>query len=283
MIESHITQAQADEYAIGALEPGLERIAALHLAECAVCRDIVHDSERLAFALSLAAPRRKAPRHIRHRVFRAAGITRPGPLHRAYVWGRAVAGVAAVFVAIAAFTGMVSVRGQIGGLRDTNAELQAQIDDALAQKVEIALLTQRLGDEEAGSAELREATRNDRDLLLAMLSPASDIADVVSVSPTSPSIGRLVWDDEQRRIWFIATSLAPLPEGKTYQIWVSSEGRFTSLGTFTPDAAGFARYETFLPQGLKQYDSAVVTVERGGALERSGPSVFVTDLSQFGR
>lgn len=44
----HITQEQADEFAIGSLEPALERAIALHLAECAACRDIVRDSERLA-------------------------------------------------------------------------------------------------------------------------------------------------------------------------------------------------------------------------------------------
>ncbi|MCC6381010.1 MAG: anti-sigma factor [Dehalococcoidia bacterium] len=194
------------------------------------------------------------------------------------------AGAAAVFVAIAAFTGMISVRGQINDLRKENVALQDQIRDALSQKIEIAALTQRLSEEERPSSELRSATRSDRDLLLAIMSPDSDTAEVFGVNDYASALGRLVWDEQQRRLWFIASRLPALPEGQTYQIWVSSGGRYASLGTFNSDASGFARYETLVPQGLKSYESAVVTIERaGGAPERSGQSAFVTDLSRLRR
>ena len=49
----HISQEQADEFAIGSLEAPLERAIALHLAECPACRDIVRDSERLAATFAL--------------------------------------------------------------------------------------------------------------------------------------------------------------------------------------------------------------------------------------
>lgn len=284
MLEGHISQGQADEYAIGALEPEVDRFIVLHLAECEACSDIVGDSRRVALALALSVPHRKAPPRLRERVMRAAGIRRPGLFRRGYAVGRAVAGIAAVFVAIAAFTGMVSVRGQIRDLRDINAGLQSQVDDVAGQKVEIAAITRGLNDEKRASAELREAAAEDRDLLLALLSPTSDVAEVVSVDESNRSIGRLVWDDEQKRIWFIAVNLPPRPEGETYQVWVNSGGRYYSLGTFDSDDKGFARWEAAVPQGLQSYESAVVTIERaGGASERSGTSVFVTDLSKFRR
>ena len=53
------------------------------------------------------------------------------------------AGIAAVIVAIAAFTGMVSVRGQIRSLRHENLVLQDEINDALSQKVELAAVTRQ--------------------------------------------------------------------------------------------------------------------------------------------
>ncbi len=283
-MEAHISQEQADEYAIGALEPEIERLIALHLAECATCRDIVRDSERLALALTLSVPSRKPPRKLRSRVFQSAGIARPSPLRRAWSLGRAAAGLAAVIVAIAAFTGMVSVRSQIDHLRDDNRDLQGQVSRALSQEVEIAALTRRLGDAERTAFELDQATSEDRDLLLALLSPTSDVAEVVSVDEKSTSIGRLVWDEDQKRVWFVAAGLDQLPAGETYQIWVSTGGRYVSIGTFNSDSQGFARYGTWLPQGLKTYESAVVTIERDdGAPERSGPSVFVSDLSRFRR
>lgn len=283
MVPHHISQERADEYAIGSLERDEERAIALHLADCPSCRDIVRDAERLAARFALSAPSTvRPPRKLKRRVFVAAGITRPGPLRRAGLVARAAAGIAAVIVAIAAFTGMVSVRGQVHDLKRANGQLETQISDALSQKVEIAAITRRLTDEERTSFEQSRAARGDRDLLLAMLSPKSDVADVYSPDDDTAAIGRLIWNDEQKRVWFVADNLPARPATQTYQIWVSSGGKYTSLGTFTPDATGFARYVAIVPQGMKSYDTAVVTIEQaGGASQRSGPFVFSANLSPF--
>jgi len=284
MAPAHITQEQADEFAIGALEPQVATLVALHADDCPECRAMVAASERVATSLALGAPRRVPSPGLRRRVFKSAGLTRPGLLGMAVRVATAGAGVAAVLVAVAAFTGMVSVRGEVRDLKTENAGLQSQIDDALSQKVEIAAITRRLSDEEQTSNELRLAARGDRDLLLALLSPESDVAEVFSVNDSGPAIGRLVWDEQQKKVWFVASHLLPRPAGETYQVWVSSGGRYFSLGTFNPDDSGFARYETIVPAGLKSYESAVVTIERaGGSPERTGPSVFVTDLSRLRR
>lgn len=281
---THITQEEADEYAIGALDFDLVRMVALHLAECAICRETVRDAERVAAIFALAAPQRRAPKRLRQRVMRSAGLERAGPLRRVVIVAQAAAGIAAVFVAIAAFTGMVSVRGQVGDLRDKNDHLQTQIDDALSQKVEIAALTRGLDEAERNSDQLKRAAQEDRNLLLALMSPKSDVADVFTKDESATSIGRLVWDEDQKRVWFVASDLAQRPKGETYQLWANSGGKFYSLGVFAPDASGFARYQTTVPQGLKSYESAVVTIERaGGSNERSGPSVFVADLSGLRR
>lgn len=283
MAGQHITQEQADEYAIGSLDPALERAVSLHLAECHACRGMAHDAESLVSLVALNAPRRRPSPSLRARVLRNAGITRPGPLRRAFTLGRSAAGLAAVLVAVAAFTGMLTVKDQVGDLRQQNAGLQTQIDDALSQKVELAALTRKLNDQERLAADLEERSRDDRELNLAFMSPQSDVAAVTSLDATGHAIGRLVWDSEQKRVWFVASELSPRPPGETYQIWVNSGGRYYSLGTFAPDESGFARYETVVPEGLSTYESAVVTIERaGGSPLREGPTVFfVADLSRL--
>ena len=280
----HLSQEQADEFAIGSLEPELERPIALHVAECGACRDLVRAAERVAAALALGVPPRRAPHRLRKRVWASAGLQGPGIFHRLATIAPAAAGIAASIVAIAAFTGMVSVRGQIHDIRQRNANLQDQIDSTLSQKVQIAALVQRVSEEERTSTELRQAARADHDLFVAMMSPESDIAEVLSVDPGASAVGRLIWDNEQKRVWFVASQLPRRPTGETYQVWVSSGGRYFSLGTFNSDESGFARYDTTLPQGLQRYETAVVTIERsGGAPERSGNAVFVTDLSRLHR
>lgn len=283
MLTEHLTQEQADEYAIGSLEPELERAIALHLAECPACRDIVRDSERLAALFAAGQPIRRASPRLRTRVFAATGISRPGPIWRAITLGRAAAGIAAIIVAVGAFSGMLGLRTQVNALRSQNADLQRQIDEALSQKVALAALTQKLEDQEAAAEELRATLKSDSELFIALISPRSQVASVVSVDPNRGSIGRLIWDDDQKRVWFVASQLQPLPPGETYQLWVSASGRYYSLGTFSPDDAGFARYETRLPEGITSYDTAVVTIERaGGSPVREGPAVFfVAELSRL--
>ena len=276
----HISQEQADEFAIGSLEPPLERAVALHLSECNACRDIVRDSERLAANLALSSPVRKASPRLRGRVLYAAGIRQPSPMRRALAFGRAAGGIAAVFVAVAAFTGMVWVRAELADLREDNSGLQSQIDDALSQKVEILALTRKLDDQERAAARLEDSAQGDQDLIVALLSNNTKIAAVFSPDQDAHAIGRLIWDEDQRKVWFVASDLPVRPSGETYQIWVQSGGKYSSLGTFAPDENGFARYYTVVPEGLTSYESAVVTIERaGGSPLRQGPTVFASDLS----
>ncbi len=284
MDAGHISQEQADDYALGALEPADEHAVLLHIGDCRECRLLVHESERVAASLAFALPARKAPRGLKQRVMASAGIAKPSIVSRTFRLSRAAAGVAAVFVAVAAFTGMVSIRSQIGDLRDTNTDLQSQIDDARSHEVEILALTQRLNDDARTLFDLRQTSRADRELTLAILSPDSTVADVFPKEEAGTALGRLIWDDEQKKLWFVATRLPSLPNGDTYQIWMNSGGKWFSIGTFAPDSTGYARYETVLPQGLRSYDSALVTIERaGGSPERTGPSLFVADLSVFQR
>jgi anti-sigma-K factor RskA len=280
-----LTQEQADEFAIGALEPHVEAALSAHLRECKACLETVEAAQRLASTLAFSIPIRKPPRQLRQRVLTSAGISRPSPFGHAFRVARGTAGVLAAFVAIAAFTGMVIVRGQINDLRDENAQLRTQVEDALSQKVELLAMTQRLSQEEQRSYELDRAAQNDRELVIALLSPESDVAEVYSTDEASSSIGRLVWDPEQKRVWFVASRLQQLPPGKTYQIWASSSGRYQSLGTFNADGSGFAAYQAPVPQGMKSYETAVVTIEQaGGAPERTdSKSIFVADLSSFRR
>ena len=213
----------------------------------------------------------------------AAGIRRPGPLRRVAGYARTAAGIAAVFVAVAAFTGMVWMRGEMSGLRDDDERLQRKIDEALSQEVEIAALTRKLDDQEKEAARLADAATGDQDLIVALLSNNTRIADVVPAAEDSTSIGRLVWDGDQKRVWFVASDLPQRPAGETYQLWVNSGGKYYSLGTFAADPDGFARHQTIVPEGITSYDTAVVTIERaGGSPIRQGPTVFlVYDLSRL--
>ena len=149
--------------------------------------------------------------------------------------------------------------------------------------MEIAALTRKLDGQEKAAARLADAATGDQDLIVALLSNNTKIADVVSADEGANSIGRLIWDDDQKRVWFVASDLPQRPPGETYQIWVNSGGKYYSLGTFEADPDGFARHQTVVPEGISSYDTALVTIERaGGSPTRQGPTVFfVHDLSRL--
>lgn len=282
MAGEHLSPEQADEYAIGSLDLGLARIVALHIVECTACRGLVHDAEDVAAALALSTPLRRSPPRLKQRVMVKAGLRRPGVFRRLAFVGPAAAGIAAVTVAIMAFTGMVSLRGQVNDLRRQNSDLQAQISTALAERTQIASISQRLSAAESTTRQQGQQAVADRELLLAMLSPRSVVAEVYATSSQQNAVGRLIWSPQQKTVFFIADNLGPIPGTKTYQLWVSENGQYSSLGTFRPDASGFARYSATVPEGMSGYDTAVVTVEpAGGASQRSGPSIFAADLSSF--
>ncbi|GAB4322237.1 MAG: hypothetical protein Kow0010_02920 [Dehalococcoidia bacterium] len=286
MDTSHLSREMADEFAIGSLEPDAERVITLHVLDCTPCAALVRESRDLAAMLAAGVPTRPAPPRLRRKVMASTVGRRPHALVRIARRLPAAAGVAAALVAVVALTGMVMLRNQVNDLKAANTNLQIQVRDALSQEVQIAALQRRLTEAEIRSFALEAAARGDRELLIVALSPETEVVDVITTPRDgfTRAVGRMVWDPAEQRLFFVANNLAPRPAGETYQIWVNRDGRYYSLGIFNPDDTGFVRYEARLPQGLDAYESAIVTIERaGGVSDRSGPSVFVTDLSGLHR
>lgn len=281
MIPNHLTQGLADEFAIGSLGPEDESAVRLHALSCAECDALLRDAERIAAALALGLPLERAPASIERNLFNPRQ-SRLRVVARFSRYGRMAAGLAALVIAGAALAAAISVRSEVSRLQHDNATLESKMADALGTKGEVAALARRLSDEERTSAAQSQQARSDRELLLAMLSPRSQVAEVYSTDTQAAAIGRLIWNEEEKRVWFVADKLPSRPSGQVYQLWVSEDGTYESLGTFQPDTSGFARYVASVPEGMTGYDAAVVTIEpAGGAEERSGPAVFAADLSRF--
>lgn len=279
-LAAHLTQDQADEYAIGALEDDVDRAVSLHLLECEPCRSLAVQAQALAASFALSAPLEPPPRDLRRRVFESTGIARPSLLGRFARYGAAAVLVASIAIAAAAFTGMVSLRGQVEDLRDANHDLDVRVREAVSTRVEIAALDAKLDDAERITAQLTEESQKDKELLLALMSDASKSIGVVSVDDSSPAIGRLVWDPDSNILWFVASGLPQLPVGEIYKIWLNSAGSYINIGAFNSDESGYVRYQAPLGQDLRTYDGAVITIESlSSSIDREGPPVFVMNLA----
>ncbi|MDP9266762.1 MAG: anti-sigma factor [Acidobacteriota bacterium] len=92
---------------------------------------------------------------------------------------------------------------------------------------------------------------------------------VTLVSPNQPPHphGRAIYAPKRAELVFMATNLAPLPAGKTYELWLlpKSGGKPMPAGTFKPNAAGEALVmNPPLPVGVEAASFAVTIEPDGG-------------------
>ncbi len=97
--------------------------------------------------------------------------------------------------------------------------------------------------------------------------------DAVSHSVSGP-IGDLEfwYSPQENAVVLVGDSLEPVPSDETYQVWLVSDGNFTSLGTFEPDADGSMEMRG---DGIDPTGSTIgITVEPiGGSAQPTSPPV----------
>jgi Anti-sigma-K factor rskA len=106
--------------------------------------------------------------------------------------------------------------------------------------VQVHVLRARLRDSDSKIASL-EATKSRADRVAEVLT-APTAQRVLLTAPKTPSapIGRVVYLPSRGGLILQASSLAPVPEGKTYELWIIPADGSAPIpsGLFRPDAAG---------------------------------------------
>lgn len=221
-------RALAAEYALGMLEPGDRAAVELHLATCDACRAHVADEQRVLDALGRSIPQVAPPASLRGRVLAAA--VRPNDTGEATPRTTATARPMRLWL-IAASVLLVTAVGawQILSTRERT----------------------------------RDAERAEQARAMAVIAAA----DLVRFDLTGPDSARAraFWSHRHGMV-FSAEGLAPLPAGRTYQLWVISHGAPISAGVFEIATDGRARVVMATPDSLTTVEAVAVTVEPSGGL-----------------
>lgn len=251
----HITQDEADEYVLGVLDADDNARIAMHAAGCPACQALIDSAIDLTGQLALTAPQHSPPPALKAAVLRDAGITRAPPWRRIARYARPAAVAAAIVIAVGALAGVIALQSQVNGLKDDNAALRSQLQQAAS------------------------GTNGSTGLVAALLSPGSVMAPITASSGVPA--GRLIWNDGQQKCWLVFDKLTPPPPGETYQLWArSDDGRVWSLGTFTTDTTGVAQYTATVGNDIASYSAALVTLEKaGGSDAPTSQPVYRADLS----
>jgi anti-sigma-K factor RskA len=240
-------------YAMGALEGEDRSQFETHLATgCQACTTMLSELSEVVATLAWAAPAVSPRPELREKLLTRVrteqappesaplfSVTRPsigGWWHRALWAGR---------VAVA---GLVVVLGW--------ALYDAQV---------------QLGKQRVMHHQLTEELAQERALTSLVAHTDTRVAALTDRQPTTPqAAGWIVWSPSQQRGFMVVHHLAPLPAGKTYQLWAVTGQQALSATVFQVDTVGHAAL--MVPVAVDHPDRFEITVEPvGGVAVPSGP------------
>lgn len=225
----------AAEYALGMLAPDERAAVDQHLAACADCRAHVAAERQVLDALGRSVPQVEPPASLRDRVLTAAQASRR---HEA-----APRPVATTPRAVS-----------------TTRPMRAWLIAASVLLMTAAGVWQILSTRER----TREAEQAEQTRAMAVVA-AADLVRFDLTGAATTARARALWSHRHGMV-FSAEGLAPLPSGRTYQLWVISRGAPISAGVFEIAADGRARVVMPTPESLTAVEAVAVTVEPSGGL-----------------
>jgi len=149
-------------------------------------------------------------------------------------------------------------------------EVQVAMDKELRDRDAKILILQTVMDKQIKEKDqqlvaYQAAMEHDGRVLAALHSPNLKI--VTLGSDKTKATGRLLVDEDKATWHLFATSLAPLPADKTYELWfITPDSQKIAGGTFNVDANGNATYTVALPKGIGPVAVAAVTDEAAGGV-----------------
>jgi anti-sigma-K factor RskA len=231
-----------------------------HLQTCSACRRELHAmrADLALLGLSISGP--QPPARSKERLMRAVaaeprGVSAPEPVpaRGRNLWAVLIPSFAALALFLVA---LVLVRHNIG-LKDEVAELGNRNQDQIAQldriNQEMQLLTSP-------------------DAVHVSLNPQK--------SPRQPS-GTAIYSPSRKRMMFMASNLAPVPEGKAYELWIiPAAGAPIAAGVFKPDDRGNAiMMDHKMPEGVEAKAFAITIEKEEGSDKPTSPIMLMGTVS----
>ena len=116
----------------------------------------------------------------------------------------------------------------------------------------------------------------DRDQFVSSLTGSQVTVVGLSSSATKSPRALMFWDKATDKWTFVAHNLAPLPAGRTYQLWLVTATAKISAGTFTVSPKGDAMVQATYALDRNALKAVAVTEEPiGGVPQPTGAMVVV--------
>jgi anti-sigma-K factor RskA len=277
----------AELYALGGLDEAERARFEQHVADgCAECEAVLRANLDVSVELLLAVAPARPRDLVRERLFArlraselmradapSAKIDRGGAARRGAMLARyplvAAAGVLLVI-------GLSALSAVLGARLVRERETGADLEEGLAYEESISwALVREMESERARRVAIEQRMAGLDRIVSALESPLARSLALAGQGEFQRATARAYLEPESGRLILYAHNLPPVPDGRTYQIWVIVEDEPRSAGLFRSDSSGEAKYDTGRLQDLHGSVSVAVTLEsEGGALRPTGPMVL---------
>lgn len=118
---------------------------------------------------------------------------------------------------------------------------------------------------------LSKTRKEMHELGILMTAPGAKVMEMKGLESNLSAVGRVVQEANGSRCFFIAMGLAPVPDGKVYELWAIQGTEPVPMGTFRVDSHGCAMLNLSSFKGMDRFEKFAVTLEpSGGVLKPTG-------------
>lgn len=297
---SHPREEEAIAFSFGVMDES-ERLAfAEAMKTDSDLRDLVHELQQTAAAITFDAPQELAPPDVRSAVLTSIQTmpqTRNTTPARRTGTSGIIGWAAAAALAILGIYGWSTAQTELAasqakvklveeGTANTLAAIQAQVrkrEEAAAASLAASQAKVKQLEEAAATSRALEQSLK---LELARLTKSHEIAKVQianlksTVAEYQQGVAVVVWNSEKQEGILKLEKMPPVAIDKDYQLWVVDPSKKTPVnaGIVKVDANGFAKVEFKPTVDVQQADKFALSVEKkGGVLENEGPIILLSE------
>ena len=254
MTDQHVDEL-IDLYALGALEPGEQAAVGEHLDECPRCRARLEEAKQLVMMFAWTPDQHDPPPALRNKVMQRMGhLQRAERRTRRNWWER---------LAVPEWLRSPRLVLQLSG----------------AAMVLLALLGWRVTQLQGEVTTLRAELSDQRSLVAVLYEPDTRIIPLVASGDSNATHGYLLFDPERQQAVVKSTTLAALPQDKTYQLWLIAGDQPESVGLLKTNPSGQGSVEIEAQRPISQYQAFGITVEpAGGSAQPTTTPIILTTL-----
>jgi anti-sigma-K factor RskA len=241
-------------YALNDLSGADRQELETHLQTCASCRRELQALRADLGLLGLSSGGPLPPARSKDRLMRAIeteprGVSARTPEPRTSWWSSLVPALAALCLLVVA----VALWHNNGRLKDQMAELSGRNQD-----------------------QATELDQMHREMALMTAPDAVHVSLTPQKAARQPS-GTAIFSPTNKRMMFMASNLAPVPEGKAYELWIiPAKGAPMPAGVFKPDERGNAiMMDHPMPEGVEAKAFAITVENESGSDKPTSPILLM--------